>query len=40
MALGALAVIALGVVCFVASLLSFLWWDSTEWHLIAPSSGW
>ena len=31
--------VALGVACFVASLVSFLWWDSTEWHLIAPLIG-
>jgi hypothetical protein len=31
-----LAVIAVGVACVVAVLVSFLWWDSTEWHLIAP----
>lgn len=34
-----IAVVAIGVVCFVASLVSFLWWDSTEWHLIAPLIG-
>jgi hypothetical protein len=34
-----LAAIALGVACLVAVLVSFLWWDSTEWHLIAPIIG-
>ena len=34
-----LAVIAVGVACMIAVLLSFLWWNSTEWHLIAPVIG-